>query len=81
MNIAYPMLFSVQNVDRRTGEIVKQTHCGVLEFVAQEGMAHMPHWMMQVGLTTKAKYTHNHKPAYPYFVLYFGADVMFCCCL
>jgi hypothetical protein len=23
------------------------THCGVLEFVAEEGVCYMPHWMMQ----------------------------------
>lgn len=42
LNIEYPMLFSVHN--RRSG---RNTHCGVLEFVADEGLAHMPHWMMQ----------------------------------
>jgi len=42
LNISYPMLFSVYNA--KTG---RRTHCGVLEFVAEEGLAHMPHWMMQ----------------------------------
>jgi len=36
------MLFSVES--KRSG---RKTHCGVLEFIADEGLAHMPHWMMQ----------------------------------
>lgn len=42
MNLEYPMLFSVTN--RSSG---RSSHCGVLEFTAQEGLIHMPHWMMQ----------------------------------
>ncbi|XP_034799645.2 ubiquitin recognition factor in ER-associated degradation protein 1-like [Pan paniscus] len=42
LNITYPMLFKLtsKNVDR-------MTHCGVLEFVADEGICYLPHWMMQ----------------------------------
>ncbi|CAM8937881.1 unnamed protein product [Rhodiola kirilowii] len=39
MQIDYPMLFELRNMDR-------VSHCGVLEFVADEGMVHMPQWMM-----------------------------------
>ncbi len=34
------MLFSV--VSKKT---TRQTHCGVLEFVADEGVIYMPHWV------------------------------------
>lgn len=42
LRIEYPMLFRVTN--NQNG---KHTHCGVLEFVADEGMVYMPYWMMQ----------------------------------
>ena len=35
------MLFKLET---RNG---RMTHCGVLEFVAEEGVCYMPHWMMQ----------------------------------
>ena len=38
----YPMLFEVTNAKER-----KSTHCGVLEFVADEGVVYLPYWMMQ----------------------------------
>lgn len=41
LQIEYPMLFRAEN--RRTG---KHTHCGVLEFVADEGSVYIPYWMM-----------------------------------
>jgi len=42
LNIVYPMLFKLSNrVTSRT------THCGVLEFVADEGKIYIPYWMMQ----------------------------------
>jgi len=40
--IDYPMLFQVESAKEK-----KTTHCGVLEFVADEGHAYMPYWMMQ----------------------------------
>ncbi|KAL2898950.1 Ubiquitin recognition factor in ER-associated degradation protein 1 [Bienertia sinuspersici] len=42
LHIEYPMLFELSNpsVDR-------VTHCGVLEFVADEGLIYLPYWMMQ----------------------------------
>lgn len=41
LNIEYPMLFKLSKRDS------KATHCGVLEFVADEGKIHIPYWMMQ----------------------------------
>ena len=45
MHVQYPMLFRVTN--RREG---KHSHCGVLEFVAQEGMCYMPQWVRALSL-------------------------------
>ena len=41
LNINYPMLFKLtnRNVDR-------VTHCGVLEFVADEEKVYLPHWVI-----------------------------------
>lgn len=36
------MLFRLTNT-----EINKVTHCGVLEFVADEGKVYLPYWMMR----------------------------------
>lgn len=41
LNIVYPMLFKLTN--RKTDRV---THCGVLEFVADEGKVYLPYWMM-----------------------------------
>ena len=42
LNIVYPMLFKLSNsTSGRT------THCGVLEFIADEGKIYIPYWMMQ----------------------------------
>lgn len=41
LNINYPMLFKITN--KKTSRI---THCGVLEFVADEGRVYLPLWMM-----------------------------------
>lgn len=43
MNLEYPMLFSVTN--RSSG---RSSHCGVLEFTAQEGLINMPHWVLSM---------------------------------
>ena len=40
LNISYPMLFRLSN-----GAQDRQTHCGVLEFVAEEGRIYVPHWV------------------------------------
>ena len=47
------MLFKVQN--RGSG---KSTHCGVLEFSADEGMVYMPYWVRHMPPT--------HHPWYPH---------------
>ena len=44
LNISYPMLFKLSN--ERQGTF---THCGVLEFVAEEGRIHVPHWVREGG--------------------------------
>ncbi|GMI97119.1 hypothetical protein like AT2G29070 [Hibiscus trionum] len=42
LNIEYPMLFELTNAT--AGRV---SHCGVLEFIADEGMIYLPYWMMQ----------------------------------
>ncbi|KAJ4890887.1 ubiquitin fusion degradation 1 [Raphanus sativus] len=42
LHIDYPMLFELRNAG-----IERVSHCGVLEFIAEEGMIYMPYWMMQ----------------------------------
>ena len=42
MNVEYPMLFELTNFAPE-----KKTHCGVLEFSAEEGKVYIPFWMMQ----------------------------------
>jgi ubiquitin fusion degradation protein 1 len=65
MNIDdYPMLFELTNTKEK-----KKTHCGVLEFVADEGVAYLPYWMMQnlllrEGDVAKIQYTKLPKGNY-----------------
>uniref|UniRef100_A0A1B0BHY1 Ubiquitin fusion degradation protein 1 homolog n=1 Tax=Glossina palpalis gambiensis TaxID=67801 RepID=A0A1B0BHY1_9MUSC len=40
-NVEYPMLFKLINVEKE-----RQSHAGVLEFVADEGNCYLPFWMM-----------------------------------
>jgi len=42
LHIVYPMLFKLTNK-----KVNRTTHCGVLEFVADEGKIYIPYWMMQ----------------------------------
>lgn len=42
MSVEYPMLFELTNPS-----LGKRTHCGVLEFSAEEGRCYIPFWMMQ----------------------------------
>lgn len=42
LHIDYPMLFELQNAAAE-----RVSHCGVLEFIAEEGMIYMPYWMME----------------------------------
>uniref|UniRef100_A0A0N5C2H0 Ubiquitin fusion degradation protein 1 homolog n=1 Tax=Strongyloides papillosus TaxID=174720 RepID=A0A0N5C2H0_STREA len=43
-NIEYPMMFKLSNIEN---EIQRATHCGVLEFSAEEGKVYLPTWMME----------------------------------
>ena len=43
MNIEYPMLFKLTHYDSK-----RYTHCGVIEFSAQEGKVYIPHWLMNM---------------------------------
>ncbi len=40
LNIQYPMLFKLTNT-----KVQRETHCGVLEFVADEGRVYLPYWV------------------------------------
>ncbi|KAF1813158.1 UFD1-domain-containing protein [Eremomyces bilateralis CBS 781.70] len=42
LHITYPMLFELVN-----GARDRQTHAGVLEFIAEEGKVYLPHWLME----------------------------------
>ncbi|KAK2385542.1 ubiquitin fusion degradation protein [Trifolium repens] len=42
LHIDYPMLFELRN-----DAAERVSHCGVLEFIAEEGMIYMPYWMME----------------------------------
>lgn len=42
LQVDYPMLFELSSPDSS-----KNTHCGVLEFTAEEGCCYIPYWMMQ----------------------------------
>eukprot|EP00250_Pteridium_aquilinum_P010943 c19734_g1_i1 orf=300-1277(+) len=42
LRIDYPMLFELNNPSTN-----RTSHCGVLEFIAEEGMIYMPYWMME----------------------------------
>lgn len=42
LHVDYPMLFKLENPNNGT-----MTHCGVLEFTAEEGSCYIPFWMMQ----------------------------------
>lgn len=42
LNIVYPMLFKLTNKKQN-----RETHCGVLEFVADEGKVYLPYWMQR----------------------------------
>lgn len=42
LHIQYPMLFKLSNKKKN-----RDTHCGVLEFVADEGRIYIPYWMMR----------------------------------
>merc|ERR1712023_346645 len=43
LEITYPMIFEISNPQYNEHKL----HCGVLEFIAQEGMVYLPFWMME----------------------------------
>lgn len=45
LNIEYPMIFKLTN--KKTKRV---THCGVLEFVADEGNVYLPHWVRKLNI-------------------------------
>ncbi|XP_022952966.1 ubiquitin recognition factor in ER-associated degradation protein 1-like isoform X1 [Cucurbita moschata] len=53
LQIDYPMLFEVRN-----DALERVSHCGVLEFVAEEGMIYMPYWMMENMLLQEGDLVH-----------------------
>lgn len=42
MHVQWPLTMELVNGDKE-----KHTHCGLLEFIAEEGRAYLPQWMMQ----------------------------------
>lgn len=51
--IEYPMMFQISN---KNPSINLSTHCGVMEFSAEEGLCYLPHWLMQsLCLSTDAR--------------------------
>lgn len=43
MELESPWMFKLQNPQNSAAS----THAGVLEFIAEEGCVHLPHWMMK----------------------------------
>ena len=46
LSISYPMMFMLSNP-----QMGKKTHCGVLEFSAEEGLCYLPYWVRSVILS------------------------------
>ncbi|KAL3530772.1 hypothetical protein ACH5RR_010094 [Cinchona calisaya] len=53
LQIDYPMLFELSNPS--AGRV---SHCGVLEFVADEGLIYLPYWMMENMLLQEGDIVH-----------------------
>lgn len=53
LQIDYPMLFELSNPSAS-----KMTHCGVLEFIADEGFIYLPYWMMENMLLQEGDIVH-----------------------
>ncbi|KAJ1843744.1 ubiquitin fusion degradation protein, partial [Coemansia sp. RSA 2708] len=48
LEVVYPLLFKLQNDEEETDNGRRpRTHCGVLEFTAEEGRVYLPQWMME----------------------------------
>nr|AQY56775.1 ubiquitin fusion degradation 1 [Sarocalamus faberi] len=60
LHIEYPMLFELHNDATQ-----RISHCGVLEFVAEEGMVIMPYWMMQNMLLQEGDTVHVKNATLP----------------
>lgn len=60
LNIVYPMLFKLTN--QRAN---RHTHCGVLEFVADEGKVYIPYWMMRNLLLDEGDLVHIKSQSLP----------------
>ncbi|XP_045585990.2 ubiquitin recognition factor in ER-associated degradation protein 1-like [Procambarus clarkii] len=58
--IVYPMLFKLTN--QRAN---RHTHCGVLEFVADEGKVYIPYWMMRNLLLGEGDLVHIESQSLP----------------
>ena len=43
LEVTYPMMFELTN----PRYVQRRLHCGVLEYIAQEGMVYLPYWMME----------------------------------
>jgi ubiquitin fusion degradation protein 1 len=41
--VVYPMLFKLKSDSTK-----RETHCGVLEFVADEGKVYLPNWVLNL---------------------------------
>ena len=54
LNIVYPMLFKLSNCRQSNS-----THCGVLEFVAEEGRIYVPHWVGLIVCTVDVLFVHS----------------------
>ena len=44
-NTTYPMMFELTHGNPEVQELTQKMHGGVLEFVAPEGIAHLPTWV------------------------------------
>lgn len=65
LNIVYPMLFKLTNKKTK-----RETHCGVLEFVADEGKVYLPYWMMHNLLLEEGDFLHVESVSLP--IAYFS---------
>ena len=51
LHITYPMLFELTN-----GQTDRTTHCGVLEFIAEEGKVYLPNWVCSLTPAMRGNY-------------------------
>lgn len=60
LNIVYPMLFKLTNPPKN-----RVTHCGVLEFTADEGKCYMPYWMLRNLLLNEGAFVNIESASLP----------------